>query len=50
MTSDAPTLVISVPDDKLEKDLSGLPGIEVVRWDMGDAAPRAAFCNRQAAP
>ena len=43
MTSDAPTLVISVPDDKLEKDLSGLPGIEVVRWDMGDAAPRAAF-------
>ena len=43
MTSDARTLVISVPDDKLEKDLSGLPGIEVVRWDMGDAAPRAAF-------
>lgn len=43
MTSDARTLVISVPDDKLEKDLTGLPGIEVVRWDMGDSAPRTAF-------
>ena len=43
MTSDARTLVISVPDDNLEKDLTGLPGIEVVRWDMSDSAPRTAF-------
>lgn len=43
MDSDTRTLVISVPDPKLEEDLSGLPGIEVVRWDMGDSAPRAAF-------
>lgn len=43
MDSDARTLVISVPDDMLEEDLTGLPGIEVVRWDMGDTAPRTAF-------
>lgn len=43
MTSDARTIVISVPDDRLEADLTGLPGIQVVRWEMGDAAPRASF-------
>lgn len=43
MDSDARALVISVPDDRLEADLSGLPGIEIVRWDMSDPAPRAAF-------
>lgn len=43
MDSDARTLVISVPDDMLEEDLTGIPGVEIVRWDLRDPAPRAAL-------
>lgn len=41
MTSDTAHLVVSVPTPQLAEDLAPLPaGVEVLVWDMTDAAPR----------